>query len=116
VRRWRATKHENSQTGRKSFIFYMPSSARWVPPAPALSRQTPSATPASALEFVSRLRVPLMPPMRLNLFLNAALRNLLSHSEQMGWLVGAVGIELLSNFTKSRVFTVLPTASQMNWS
>ena len=28
----------------------------------------------------------------------------------------AVGIELLFNFTKSRVFTVLPTASQMNWS
>jgi hypothetical protein len=27
-----------------------------------------------------------------------------------------VGIELLFNFTKSRVFTVLPTASQMNWS
>jgi len=31
-------------------------------------------------------------------------------------LVGAVGIELLFHFTKSRVFTVLPTASQMNWS
>jgi len=31
-------------------------------------------------------------------------------------LVGAVGIELLFNFTKSRVFTVLPTANQMNWS
>ncbi len=31
-------------------------------------------------------------------------------------MVGAVGIELLFNFTKSRVFTVLPTASQMNWS
>ena len=28
----------------------------------------------------------------------------------------AVGIELLFNSTKSRVFTVLPTASQMNWS
>jgi hypothetical protein len=27
-----------------------------------------------------------------------------------------VGIELLFNFTKSRVFTVLPTATQMNWS
>jgi hypothetical protein len=27
-----------------------------------------------------------------------------------------VGIELLFHFTKSRVFTVLPTASQMNWS
>src|SRR5882762_6435764 len=34
----------------------------------------------------------------------------------MAWLVGAVGIELLFHFTKSRVFTVLPTASQMNWS
>jgi len=31
-------------------------------------------------------------------------------------LVGAVGIELLFNSTKSRVFTVLPTAIQMNWS
>ena len=34
--------------------------------------------------------------MRLNLFLIAAfcrLAELLSHSEQMGWLVGAVGIE-----------------------
>jgi len=31
-------------------------------------------------------------------------------------LVGAVGIELLFNFIKSHVFTVLPTASQMNWS
>jgi hypothetical protein len=31
-------------------------------------------------------------------------------------LVGAVGIELLFHFTKSRVVTVLPTASQMNWS
>jgi hypothetical protein len=31
-------------------------------------------------------------------------------------MVGAVGIEFLFNFTKSRVFTVLPTASQMNWS
>jgi hypothetical protein len=31
-------------------------------------------------------------------------------------MVGAVGIELLFNFTKSRVFTVLPTARQMNWS
>jgi hypothetical protein len=40
----------------------------------------------------------------------------LSHSEQMGWLVGAVGIELLFNFTKSRVFTVLTAASQTNWS
>jgi len=28
----------------------------------------------------------------------------------------AVRIELLFNFIKSRVFTVLPTASQMNWS
>jgi hypothetical protein len=28
----------------------------------------------------------------------------------------AARIELLFNFTKSRVFTVLPTASQMNWS
>jgi len=27
-----------------------------------------------------------------------------------------VGIELLFNFTKSRVFTVLPTVNQMNWS
>jgi hypothetical protein len=27
-----------------------------------------------------------------------------------------VGIELLIKFTKSRVFTVLPTANQMNWS
>src|SRR6266851_10279762 len=32
------------------------------------------------------------------------------------WIIGTVGIELLLNFTKSRVFTVLPTASQMNWS
>jgi hypothetical protein len=31
-------------------------------------------------------------------------------------MVGAVGIELLFNFTKSRVFTVLPTVNQMNWS
>jgi hypothetical protein len=31
-------------------------------------------------------------------------------------LVGAVGIELSFNFTKSRVFTVLPTVNQMNWS
>jgi len=28
----------------------------------------------------------------------------------------AAGIELLFHFTKSRVFTVLPTASQINWS
>ena len=34
----------------------------------------------------------------------------------MRLLVGAVGIELLFNSTKSRVFTVLPTARQMNWS
>ena len=34
----------------------------------------------------------------------------------MSLLVGAVGIELLVNLTKSRVFTVLPTANQMNWS
>jgi hypothetical protein len=27
-----------------------------------------------------------------------------------------VGIELLFDFTKFRVFTVLPTANQMNWS
>ena len=27
-----------------------------------------------------------------------------------------MGIELLFNFTKSRVFTVLPTVNQMNWS
>jgi hypothetical protein len=27
-----------------------------------------------------------------------------------------VGIDLLLNFTKSRVFTVLPTVNQMNWS
>ena len=27
-----------------------------------------------------------------------------------------MGIELLFNFTKSRVFTVLPTAIQINWS
>jgi hypothetical protein len=33
--------------------------------------------------------------------------------ELKGSLVGTVGIELLFNFTKSRVFTVLPTASQM---
>jgi hypothetical protein len=31
-------------------------------------------------------------------------------------LVGAVGIELLIKFTKSRVVMVLPTANQMNWS
>ncbi len=31
-------------------------------------------------------------------------------------MVGAVGIELLFHFTKSRVFTVLPTARQMIWS
>jgi hypothetical protein len=37
-------------------------------------------------------------------------------SDLYGYLVGAVGIELLFNFTNSRVFTVLPTASQMNWS
>ena|SRR5258708_37632292 len=28
----------------------------------------------------------------------------------------AAGIELLFNFTKFRVFTVLPTVNQMNWS
>jgi hypothetical protein len=33
-----------------------------------------------------------------------------------GLLVGAVGIELLNKFTKSHAVTVLPTASQMNWS
>jgi hypothetical protein len=27
-----------------------------------------------------------------------------------------MGVELLFHFTKSRVFTVLPTANQMNWS
>jgi len=42
-------------------------------------------------------------------------RRKISGEESIG-LVGAVGIELLFNFTKSRVFTVLPTASQMNWS
>ena len=31
-------------------------------------------------------------------------------------LVGAVGIELLIELTKSHAFTVLPTANQMNWS
>ena len=31
-------------------------------------------------------------------------------------LVGAVGIELLNKLIKSHVFTVLPTASQANWS
>jgi len=31
-------------------------------------------------------------------------------------MVGAVGIELLFNFTKTRVFTVLPTVNQMKWS
>ena len=31
-------------------------------------------------------------------------------------LVGAVGIELLVDLTKSHAFTVLPTANQMNWS
>ena len=39
---------------------------------------------------------PLAPPMRLMLFLIAAFCRLakpLSHSQQMGWLVGAVGIE-----------------------
>jgi hypothetical protein len=39
---------------------------------------------------------PLAPPMRLVLFLIAAVCRLaksLSHSQQMGWLVGAVGIE-----------------------
>jgi len=41
---------------------------------------------------------------------------LLSLYQSGRWLVGAVGIELLYNFTKSRVFTVLPTANQMNWS
>jgi hypothetical protein len=42
---------------------------------------------------------PLVPPQRLILFLIAAfcrLAKLLSHSEQMGWLVGAVGIEMTS--------------------
>lgn len=34
----------------------------------------------------------------------------------MRLLVGAVGIELSFNLTKSRVLTVLPTASQMSWS
>ena len=37
-------------------------------------------------------------------------------TSQLRRLVGAVGIELLFNFIKSRVFTVLPTASQINWS
>src|SRR5258708_10188187 len=36
--------------------------------------------------------------------------------ESTRFMVGAVGIELLIKFTKSRVFTVLPTANQMNWS
>lgn len=31
-------------------------------------------------------------------------------------LAGAVGIELLNKLIKSHVFTVLPTASQANWS
>ncbi len=31
-------------------------------------------------------------------------------------MVGAVGIELLNKLIKSHVFTVLPTANQMNWS
>ena len=37
-------------------------------------------------------------------------------TESTRFMVGAVGIELLIEFTKSRVVTVLPTASQMNWS
>jgi hypothetical protein len=44
----------------------------------------------------SRLPEPSVPPKRLNLFLIAAFCRLakpLNHSEQMGWLVGAVGIE-----------------------
>jgi hypothetical protein len=42
--------------------------------------------------------------MRLNLFLIAAFCRLaksLSHSEQMGWLVGAVGIEPTTCFSNS---------------
>jgi hypothetical protein len=37
-------------------------------------------------------------------------------TESTRFMVGAVGIELLLNFTKSRVSTVLPTVNQMNWS
>ena len=36
--------------------------------------------------------------------------------ENIGNLVGAVGIELSFNLTKSHAFTVLPTANQMNGS
>jgi hypothetical protein len=45
-----------------------------------------------------------VPPKRLILFLIAAFCRLaksLSHSEQIGWLVGAVGIEIASLLSKS---------------
>jgi hypothetical protein len=47
---------------------------------------------------------PLTPPMRLMFFLIAAFCRLaksLSHSQQIGWLVGAVGIEIASLLSKS---------------
>lgn len=37
-------------------------------------------------------------------------------TQRLEALVGVVGIELLFNFIKSRVFTVLPAVNQMNWS
>jgi hypothetical protein len=49
-----------------------------------------------------------VPPMRLNLFLIAAFCRLaksLSHSEQMRWLVGAVGIEPTTFGLKGRCST-----------
>jgi hypothetical protein len=60
---------------------------------------------------------PLVPPVRLMLFLIAAfcrLAKLLSHSEQMGWLVGAVGIEIASLTSKSCWRKALPTVPQTN--
>jgi len=43
-------------------------------------------------------------------------QNVKGQFDSVRLLVVAVGIELLFHFTKSRVFTVLPTASQINWS
>jgi hypothetical protein len=87
---------------------------------------TGSHRPATTLAFVLRLPAPAAhltsatgaigatPEALIAAF--CRLEKSLSHSEQMGWLVGAVGIELSIKFTKSYVVTVLPTADPMNWS
>lgn len=40
----------------------------------------------------------------------------LNTAESAKAMPGVVGIELLTDFTKSHAFKVLPTANQMNWS